>query len=145
MKKVMGLDLGDATLGIAFSDTLGIAAHGFENFRFKKKADAVSRVLELVNQMNIETIVLGMPYSLKGEKTEGCKRSEDFKQKLLEQNKNLNVILLDERFTTVIASQRMHEMNLKAKKQKGFIDMQSAVVILESFMNSKEFQDGRGK
>lgn len=135
MKKIIGLDLGTKTLGIAISDALGIA-HGYENFNFEfgnyKKAR--EHVLELAKKESIDEIALGYPLHMSGEESERSKSTRKFKDDLLKENPNLKIVLVDERMTTIIANNRLLEANLSAKKRKEVIDKMSAVVILESYL-----------
>lgn len=139
MKKAIGLDLGAATLGIAVSDTLGIA-HPRENFRFPEGAykRALSRVQELVEKEGIFEIALGYPLNMDGTSGESAKRSERFKDELLAMDGRLSVTLVDERLTTVMASRTMTFGSFSSRKQKKVIDQQSAVLILESYLSQKE-------
>lgn len=137
MSKVLGLDLGTKTLGIAMSDSLRIAAHGYENFTFEngnyKKAR--ERVLEIVGKENITEIALGYPLNMNGVEGERCESVNRFKKDLLEANPNLKITLIDERMTTIIANNRLLEADLSRQKRKKVIDEMSAVVILESFLS----------
>lgn len=140
MKKILGLDLGSKTLGIAISDSLGIAAHGYENFSFEfgnyKKAR--ERVLEIVSRENIEEIALGYPLHMSGEESPRSESSKRFKSDLEKDNPNLKITLVDERMTTMIATNRLLEADLSRAKRKQVIDMMSAVVILESYLATKK-------
>lgn len=140
MKKILGLDLGTKTLGIAISDVLGIAAHGLENFVFEKgnyKA-ARERVLQIVKEQDIEEIALGLPLHMNGDVSERAKSSMRFRDDLLKENPNLKIELVDERMTTIIANNRLLEANLSRNKRKQVIDQQAAVVILESYMSTRK-------
>lgn len=136
MKKILGLDLGTKTLGIAISDSLGIAAHGYENFTFEfgnyKKAR--ERVLEIVAKEGIEEIALGLPLHMSGELSPRAESSKRFRDDLLKENSSLKIEMVDERMTTIIANNRLLEADLSRKKRKEVIDEMSAVVILESYM-----------
>lgn len=139
MKRVLGLDLGTKTLGIAISDSLGIAAHGYENFTFEflnfKKAR--ERVHEICKKEDVDTIALGYPLHMSGEKSERALSVERFKKDLENENENLKITLIDERMTTIMANNRLLEADLSRNKRKKIIDMMSAVVILESYMAQK--------
>lgn len=134
-KKVLGLDLGSRSLGIAVSDVLGIA-HGRENFRFPEGAyrQALAKTLEYVKKEGIRTIALGYPLNMDGSAGESAKRSERFKEELLALDPTLEIVLVDERLTTVMASKALRFGNLSARNQKPKIDQESAVMILESYL-----------
>ena len=136
MSKVLGLDLGTKTLGIAISDSLRIAAHGYENFTFEtgnyKKAR--ERVLEVCQKEGVTEIALGLPLHMSGEESERSKSSLRFRDDLLKENPSLQITMIDERMTTIIANNRLLEANLSREKRKAVIDKMSAVVILESYL-----------
>lgn len=139
MKKVLGLDLGSRTCGIAISDVLGIA-HGRENYRFTDCAyrQVLAYILEYLKKENVGVIALGYPLNMDGSKGESALRSERFKEELLEKDPTLKVYLVDERLTTVMANRSMLEADISRGKRHKVIDQQSAVIILESFLNSPE-------
>ena len=138
MKKVMGLDLGTRSCGIAISDTLGIA-HPKEEFRFLEGAyrQCLAHLAELLKKEDIHEIALGYPLNMDGSVGESAKRSERFKAELLEMDPALSVTLVDERLTTVMASRRLLEADLSRGKRHAVIDQQAAQVILESYLNQK--------
>jgi putative Holliday junction resolvase len=137
--KILGLDLGTNSLGIAISDSLLIAAHGYENFTFEhgnyKKAR--EHLLEVLTKENINEIVIGLPLHMSGEESERSASTRRFIADLLSESPSIIVHYEDERMTTVIASKRLHEANLSHKKQKNVIDMMSAVVILQNYLDTK--------
>jgi len=138
VKKVMGLDLGTRSCGIAISDTLGIA-HPKEEFRFLEGAyrQCLAHLAELLKKEDIHEIALGYPLNMDGSVGESAKRSERFKAELLEMDPALSVTLVDERLTTVMASRRLLEADLSRGKRHAVIDQQAAQVILESYLNQK--------
>ena len=142
MNKVLGLDLGTRTLGIAISDVLGIA-HGYEEFRFLEGAykQAIKRVLEVCEKEKVTEIALGYPLNMDGSEGEKALSSKRSKNSLLEVNPNLKISLVDERMTTIIATKRLLEADLSRNKRHKVIDKQAAVVILESYLQRKEFEN----
>ena len=142
MNKVLGLDLGTRTLGIAISDVLGIA-HGYEEFRFLEGAykQAIKRVLDVCEKEKVTEIALGYPLNMDGSEGEKALSSKRFKNSLLEVNPNLKISLVDERMTTIIATKRLLEADLSRNKRHKVIDKQAAVVILESYLQRKEFEN----
>lgn len=136
--KILGLDLGSRTVGIAISDALGIIATGIETYRFEDdRYDlALNHVLEVVKERKVNKIVLGYPKHMNGDIGEKAKLCEDFK-KQLEVATNLEVILVDERWTTKLAQSRLLEADLSRKKRKQVIDKMAAVVILQNYLDSK--------
>ena len=136
--KVLGLDLGSRTLGIAISDALGIIATGVETYRFEDdRYDlALNRVIEIVKEKKVNKVVLGYPKHMNGDIGEKAKLCEDFKAKV-EDATGLEVILVDERWTTKLAESRLLEADVSRKKRKKVIDKMAAVVILQSYLDSK--------
>lgn len=136
--RVLGLDLGSRTIGIAISDALGIIASGVETYRFEDdRYDlALKRVIEVSKERKVEKIVLGYPKHMNGDIGEKAKLCEDFK-KMIEEHLNLEVILVDERWTTKLANNRLLEADISRKKRKQVIDKMAAVVILQNYLDSK--------
>ena len=136
--RVLGLDLGSRTIGIAISDALGIIASGVETYRFEDdRYDlALKRVIEVSKERKVEKIVLGYPKHMNGDIGEKAKLCEDFK-KMIEEYLNLEVILVDERWTTKLANNRLLEADISRKKRKQVIDKMAAVVILQNYLDSK--------
>ena len=110
MKKVLGLDLGSRTCGIAMSDILGMIAHGVETFRFKPDdyLTCAKHVKEIVEENEIETIVLGLPKHMNGDIGERGQISIEFKKQLEEMIEGINVILVDERLTETLSSEERY-------------------------------------
>jgi len=134
--KVLGLDLGNRTIGIAISDDLKFLARGVETYRFADKEFklAAEYVKLYCEKEPIETIVLGYPKRLDNVVGEQAQRSLDFKE-MLEELTQIKVVLVDERFTSKIASDMMKEQNLKRKKRKNSIDTMAATVILQGYLD----------
>ena len=138
MGKIIGLDLGSVTLGIAISDPLGIIAQGVETFRFPQDQDslAIPRVKELCEKENVKTIVLGLPKHMNGDvgiRGEICLK---FKEKLEKRIEGVEVVLQDERLSTKIAEQSLIFADVSRKKRKQFIDKMAAVTILQTYLDS---------
>ena len=138
MGKIIGLDLGSVTLGIAISDPLGIIAQGVETFRFPQDQDslAIPRVKELCEKENVKTIVLGLPKHMNGDvgiRGEICLK---FKEKLEKRIVGVEVVLQDERWSTKIAEQSLIFADVSRKKRKQVIDKMAAVTILQTYLDS---------
>lgn len=135
---VLGLDLGKKTLGIAKSDVLGIA-HPLEVFRFPFEGyqKAISRVVELVNELNIKEIALGLPLHLSGQESEMSKVVRVFKEKLIEAIPDLKVELIDERYSSTMSLRNLSSMGVNAKNAKSVVDMAAAQEILSTYLRKK--------
>ena len=139
MKKILGLDLGTKTLGVAMTDELGIAAHGYETFRFEEfnYKKAREHVVELCSKEGIEEIALGIPYYASGDispRAESCLR---FRDDLLKLNPNLKIEMVDESYSTIEADELLKEQNLNYNKRKEIIDEMASVVILNRYLMKK--------
>lgn len=136
--KILGLDLGSRTIGIAISDSLGIIATGIETYRFSEdRYDlALNRVIELVKEKKVEKIVLGYPKHMNGDIGDRAKLCEAFKASI-EEAINIEVVLMDERWTTKLAESRLLEADISRKKRKQVIDKMAAVVILQNYLDLK--------
>ena len=136
MSKILGLDLGTTTLGIARTDSLGIAAHGVETFRFEvgnfKKAR--EHVIEICQKEGIKTIVLGMPLYASGDESPHTKSCLRFKEDLLKLDPTLIIEMVDESYSTIEADEKLKVTGLSYEKRKEIIDEMAAVVILERYL-----------
>ncbi|MDR2295211.1 MAG: Holliday junction resolvase RuvX [Clostridiales Family XIII bacterium] len=144
--KIMGIDVGDKTIGIAVSDPLEITAQGIttlERVGIRKDAGAV---IVLAEAHGCERIVVGLPLKLDGTYSIQTDKVAAFKtmleNKLRGTGKKIELIFHDERFTTVIAKRVLIEADLSRKKQKSVIDKQAAVVILQSYLDGASAKRG---
>lgn len=137
--RIIGLDLGTKTLGIAISDPLGIIATGIETFRFEEEdyEKAYERVAFYLKQYAIKQVVIGLPLHMSGEAGDKAKEAMAFKQEL-EKRFLVAVDLLDERWTTKLANSRLLEADISRKKRKKVIDKMAAVIILQNYLDSKK-------
>ena len=140
MNKIIAFDLGSKSLGIAISDALGIAAHGLENFRFNENGyqSALRHALEVIKNNNVNEVVVGLALNMDGSMSKSAEISTKFKEELLKAMPNLKVAMIDERLTTMQANRILLEADISRKKRKQVIDMQSAVMILETYMGRKK-------
>ena len=139
MSRILGLDLGTRTIGIAISDNLEMIASAVETFRFRENdfESALQRVIQIVNERKVSKIVLGYPKHMNGDVGEKALLCEDFKSKLVD-NLGLEVILVDERWTTKLAQNRLLEFDLSRNKRKQIIDKMAAVVILQNYLDGNK-------
>jgi putative holliday junction resolvase len=143
VKRVAGFDLGEASLGIAVSDGLGIV-HPREEFRFPRKAyrRAIAHAIEFLHREGISEVALGYPYNMDGTTGESAMRSSRFKDELLAEDASLQIHLVDERLTTVEAEGYLEESGITDwREQKAHIDEEAACVILESYLNNLKKED----
>lgn len=134
--RLIGLDLGSKSLGIAISDELGILASSLTTYYFKeddyKKASAY--LINLCKQYQVKKVVLGLPKHMNGDLGIRANISFDFK-KLIEDNSDIEVILYDERLTTSLVDKAMLEGNLSRQKRKAKKDELAAEIILQNYLD----------
>lgn len=136
MEKIVGLDLGSVTCGVAISDLMGIIATGVKTIRFESNnyEMCLKLVIEELERLKVKKVVLGLPKHMNGDIGERGEISVEFKKKL--ENKGYTVILWDERLTTVIAEKSLISANVSRKKRKKVIDKMAAVQILQDYLDS---------
>lgn len=139
-KRIMGLDYGDKTVGVAISDPLGITAQGREIIR-RERTDKLrrtcARIEELIQEYGVEKIVLGLPKNMDGSEGIRVEKTKEFKA-MIERRTGLEVVLWDERLTTVAADRYMDEAGIKGDKRKAVVDEIAAVFILQGYLDSLE-------
>lgn len=136
--RILGIDYGDARVGLAITDELEITAQGLETIHHKGNDKIVlKRLEELFDKYEIDTIVVGMPINMNGTKTERVEVTEKFIHKLKCKFNTVKIETVDERLTTVAAHKTMNYLNINKHKKKNIVDTISAVYILETYMNKK--------
>lgn len=131
----LGIDYGDARVGVAITDELGITAQGLETIHHNGNDKLVlKRLEELFNQYQIDTIVIGVPINMNGTKTERVEVTEKFIHKLKCKFNKIKIEKIDERLTTVEAHKTINFLNINKHKKKNIVDTISAVYILETYM-----------
>ena len=137
MARILGLDFGTKTVGVAVSDELLLTAQAVETIWREKPGklrQTLARIEELVNSYGVEKIVLGLPKNMNDTEGERCKKTREFKE-LLEKRTGLEVILWDERLTTVAANDAMIEMGIRRENRKEYIDQIAAIFILQEYLD----------
>lgn len=135
--RVMGLDYGSKTVGVAISDPLGITAQGIETIERKeenKLRKTLARIDELAKEYGVEKIVLGFPKNMNNTVGERGEKTIEFKE-MLERRSGLPVILWDERLTTVEAERTLIESKVRREDRKKYIDKIAAVFILQGYLD----------
>ena len=135
--RIMGLDFGSKTVGVAVSDALGLTAQGVETITRKdenKLRQTLARIETLIGEYEIETIVLGYPKNMNDTVGERAKKTEEFKA-MLERRTGLPVILWDERLTTVAAEEILIESGVRREHRKEVIDKIAAGIILQGYLD----------
>ena len=138
--RILGLDFGSKTVGVAVTDELMITAQGVEIIRRKspnKLRTTLARIDELVAFYGVEKIVLGLPKNMNDTEGERCEKTREFKERL-EKRTGLEVILWDERLTTVAADEAMIEMGIRREDRKKYVDEIAAMFILRGYLEFLE-------
>lgn len=134
----MGLDYGTKTVGVAISDALGLTAQGIETIERKeenKLRRTCARIEELIREYEVEKIVLGFPKHMNNDVGERAEKSLEFKA-MLERRTGLEVVMWDERLTTVAAERTLIESKVRRENRKKYIDKIAAVFILQGYLDS---------
>lgn len=133
--RIMGIDYGDSRVGIALSDPLGITAQGLTTLPNKVYKLMLKNLINLVSEHNVEKIVLGMPKNLNGTLGERADVTENFLADLKRELPDMEVVLWDERLTTVQAAGILNVTNTRGKDRKNVIDTVAASIILQSYLD----------
>ena len=141
--RILGLDFGSKTVGVAVSDPLFLTAQGVEIIRREKESKlrtTFARIKELIEEYQITEIVLGYPKNLNGTEGDRCEKTNAFKVDL-EQKFSVPVVLWDERLTTVSADNVMMESNIRREHRKNYVDEIAAMFILQGYLDYKKNQN----
>ena len=132
----LGIDYGDARVGIAVSDSLLITAQGLETIHHNGNDKIIlKRLEEIVKEYEIDTFVIGMPYNMNGTSSERVEVTKKFINKLKCKFNNIPIETVDERLTTVSAHKTMNFLDINKKEKRNIVDTISAVYILEIYLN----------
>ena len=140
--RIMGLDYGSKTVGVAISDPLGITAQGIEIIRREKETklrQTLARIEALIKEYQVEMIVLGFPKNMNNTIGDRAEKSLAFKE-MLEKRTGLDVVMWDERLTTVEANRTLMEGKVRREDRSKYVDMLAAVYILQGYWDSRSFK-----
>lgn len=143
--RIMGLDFGSKTVGVAISDSLLVTAQGIEIVRRKsedKLRQTLARIEELIVEYEVSQIVLGLPKNMNDSIGERAEKTLAFKE-MLERRTGLQVTMWDERLTTVAADKAMMEAGIRRENRGNYVDQIAAVFILQGFLDRKSMQENR--
>ena len=135
--RILGLDYGSKTVGVAVSDPLGFTAQGVEIIRRKsenKMRQTLARIEELIAQYQVEEIVLGLPKNMNNTLGDRAEKSLELKE-TLERRTGLPVVMWDERLTTVSANRVLMETGVRRENRKEHVDEIAAVFILQGYLD----------
>ena len=138
--RIMGLDFGSKTVGVAVSDPLGITAQGIEIIRRdqeNKIRKTLARIEELVKEYEVTRIILGFPKNMNNTIGERGEKTMEFKA-MIERRTGLEVILWDERLTTVAADKAMIEAGIRRENRRNYVDRIAATFILQGYLDRQK-------
>ena len=135
MHPALGIDYGQARIGIAATDVCGILAYPVESIHLAQ-TEPLGRIAELVQKLGIRTLVLGLPLRLDGTEGSACERVRAFGDKLAARIPELPLVYVDEFLTTATAQDKLHQAGRKAKNFRPIIDQAAAVEILNNWLET---------
>ena len=139
----MGLDYGSVTVGVAISDAMGLTAQPVDVIRRKsenKLRQTLARIGELATEYGVERIVLGYPKNMNNSEGERAQRTREFMEKLIART-GLEVVLWDERLSTVSAENVLKEGGVRREDRKTYVDKIAASIILQGYLDSMDGQE----
>ncbi|MGI6257559.1 MAG: Holliday junction resolvase RuvX [Anaerovoracaceae bacterium] len=140
MKKKMGLDVGDKTIGVAVSDALLLTAQGITTIERVGIRKDTTKVMDLIKEHGCDTVVIGLPLKMDGGDSPQTEKVYEFKNLLANKMmssgmKDVEIVFQDERFTTKIAEKVLIDADVSRSKRKKVIDKQAAIIILQSYLD----------
>lgn len=132
--RILGLDIGQKTIGVAISDPLGFTAQGITTIRRKKKEEDINEIINLCKEYAVDTIVVGLPKNMNGSIGFAGEKIMEFTE-LLKDSVECKIELWDERLTTVAAHRAMLEADLSRGKRKKIVDKIAATYILQGYLD----------
>ena len=145
----MGLDYGSRTVGVALSDELGLIASPYETVTREKEGKlrpTLRRILEICRDEAVDRIILGLPLNMDGSRGERAEKTEAFREllrsRLLSEGMEPDIILWDERLSTVGAMEILEESGVPASERKTYVDKIAASLILEDYMKNGDKSNG---
>jgi putative Holliday junction resolvase len=136
MKRALGIDLGEARIGVAVSDELGMLAHPVETIVVKETPDPLGRVARIAIEKDVGHVIIGLPKNMDGTTGAAAEKARAFAEKLREKV-SCPVRLWDERLTTVAAQRFLHDAGRNAKQSREVIDQVAAQIILQGWLDSQ--------
>ncbi len=136
MKRILGLDVGDKTIGVAVSDEMGWTAQGVETIRRESKEKDFARLQELITHYQVGEIVVGLPKNMNGTIGPRGESCQAFASQLADRT-SLPVHLWDERLTTMAAERMLIAADVSRQKRKKVIDKMAATLILQGYLDAK--------
>ncbi|MCD8914972.1 MULTISPECIES: Holliday junction resolvase RuvX [Staphylococcus] len=136
--KIIGLDVGSKTVGVAVSDLMGWTAQGLDTLRINEEENelGIDRLAEIIKKEDADTVVIGLPKNMNNSIGFRGEASIKYKEALLEALPDINVVMWDERLSTMAAERSLLEADVSRKKRSQVIDKMAAVFILQGYLDS---------
>ena len=134
--KLLGIDYGDARVGVASSDALGLMAHGLETVPNRVYDKMLARLTTICGEVQPDTVVVGLPRNMDGSEGFRAQATHDFVSDLSARMPDLHIVLWDERLSTVEAAGILNQTNTRGKNRKAVIDTVAAEIILQSYLDA---------
>ena len=142
MERLLGIDFGEARIGVAGSDEVGLMAHPVETIHVRQVGDPLARIAEICEERRSQVVVVGMPYRMDGTSGTAAEKVAKFIAKLREKLPEvIEIVSHDERLTTVEAQAQLHAAGRTVKSSRDVIDQAAAVVLLQHYMDAKQDSD----
>ena len=132
--RILGLDVGQKTIGVAVSDPLGFTAQGITTIRREKKSKDIEELKKICDEYKVETIVIGLPKNMNGTIGFAGEKIQEFSE-LIKEEIGIKIEFWDERLTTVAAQRAMLEADLSRGKRKKIVDKIAASYILQGYLD----------
>lgn len=140
MNRALGIDTGDARIGLALSDELRMMAHPLQTVVAGKAA--LAQIVEVIREKAVDDVVVGLPKNMDGSRGAAALKAEEFAEALRKRVPKVRVVLWDERLTTVAAQRALHDAGRNAKQSRGIIDQVAAQMILQGWLDSQSLMSG---
>lgn len=135
--RAMGLDIGSVTVGISLSDGLKMLAHSYTVIRYEQEDEKLfANIVKIIKEEEVDELIVGMPYHMNGDFSEGCNRTRRFEEKIKELI-DIKIIEIDERMSTISAQNALLTFDVSRKKRKQVVDKVAATVILQTYLDRK--------
>ena len=136
--KILGLDVGSKTVGIAISDLMGWTAQGLDTLRINEEQDdlGIDQLVKIIKDNQVGTVVIGLPKNMNNSKGFRGEASIKYKEKLQESIPSIDIVMWDERLSTMAAERSLLEADVSRQKRKKVIDKMAAVFILQGYLDS---------
>lgn len=142
--RILGIDMGERRIGLALSDPLGYTAQGLKTIQINNPDEVCDKLIVVINEKKVEKLVFGLPINMNGSMGPQAKKVQEYASKL-KMLTNIPVDFEDERLSSVSAEQVLLMADQSRKKRKKSIDMLSAVIILQSYLDRKDSKKSKGQ